>query len=106
MSEILIGTDILQGSHSFIDLVMNRYVVVAVYARAGLEQGEWPGVTVSDTSFTQAVLSRITWIISSGYSFTQGKKEEKQEDKDEVLVFIVQEYLCLMLVSFMLDVHC
>ena len=29
------GTDILQGSHSFIDLVMNRYVVV-VYFRAGL----------------------------------------------------------------------
>ena len=39
MSEILIGTDILQGSHSFIDLVINRYVVVAVHARAGLEQG-------------------------------------------------------------------
>lgn len=55
---------------------------------------------------TGRLKSRITWIISSGYSFTQGKKEEEKEDKDEVLVFIVQEYLCLMLVSFMLDVHC
>ena len=49
----------------------------------------------------QDCLDYFLWI-----QLYSGQEEEEKEDKDEVLVFIVQEYLCLMLVSFMLDVHC
>ena len=51
--------------------------------------------------FEQDYLDDFIWI-----QLYSGQEEEEKEDKDEVLVFIVQGYLCLMLVSFMLDVHC
>ena len=52
-------------------------------------------------SFEQDYLDYFIWV-----QLYSGQEGRKKEDKDEVLVFIVQEYLCLMLVSFMLDVHC
>ena len=49
--------------------------------------------------FEQHYLDHFLW-----YNNTPGKKEEeKKEDEDQVS--IIQEYLCIMLVSFILDVH-
>ena len=38
-----------------------------------------------------------------GTTLLRARRKKKKEDEDEV--FIIQEYLCIMLVSFIVDVH-